>query len=101
MFTAENISGREAQAIGLVNLAVPLADLMPEAMGMAEKITKNSSFSLGMIKKGLHLASGEGSLETLMDFEVEACLACVSTRERVASLQAFANRKKGEFDHES
>lgn len=101
LFTAENISGREAAAIGLVNRSVPLEDLMPEAMAMAEKIAENSAFSISMIKKGLHLASGEASLESLMDFEIEACLACVSTRERTASLQAFENRKQKDGEHES
>ena len=34
------------------------------------------------------------SLEALMDYEVEACLACVSTKERQDSLKEFENRKK-------
>jgi enoyl-CoA hydratase len=51
-------------------------------------------FSLKMIKKGLNMALGEVSLEALMDFEVEACLACVSTKERQASLREFEDRKK-------
>ena len=29
-----------------------------------------------------------------MDYEVEACLACVSTKERQASLKDFEDRKK-------
>ncbi|MBR9986768.1 MAG: enoyl-CoA hydratase/isomerase family protein, partial [Desulfosarcina sp.] len=58
------------------------------------KITANSAFSLKMIKKGLNMAQGETSLEALMDFEVEACLACVSTKERRESLAAFEDRKK-------
>jgi enoyl-CoA hydratase len=61
---------------------------------MAAKIAQNSSFSIKMIKKGLNMAAGEVSLEALMDFEVEACLACVSTKERQASLQDFEDRKK-------
>ena len=101
LFTAENISGREAAAIGLVNKAVSRKQLMPECMAMAEKIAQNSAFSIKMIKKGLHIASGEASLETLMDFEVEACLACVSTKERVASLNAFETRKQKDTGHES
>ena len=40
------------------------------------------------------MALGETSLEALMDFEVEACLACVSTKERQDSLAAFEDRKK-------
>lgn len=94
LFTAENIDGREAARIGLVNRAVPADQLMTEAVTMADKIAANSAFSIKMIKKGLHMAQGEASLEAIMDFEVEACLACVSTKEREESLKDFENRKK-------
>jgi enoyl-CoA hydratase len=94
LFTGEYIDGSEAQRIGLVNRAVPLDKLMESVMEMAAKIAANSAFSLKMIKKGLNMARGEVSLEALMDFEVEACLACVSTKERQASLSAFEARKK-------
>ncbi|MFO7714427.1 enoyl-CoA hydratase/isomerase family protein [Desulfosarcina sp.] len=94
LFTGEYIDGVEAERIGLVNRAVPLEKLMPTVMEMAAKIAANSGFSLKMIKKGLNMALGEVSLEALMDFEVEACLACVSTKERQTSLTAFEDRKK-------
>ncbi len=94
LFTGEYIDGAEAQRIGLVNRAVPAEKLMETVMEMAAKIAANSAFSLKMIKKGLNMAQGETSLEALMDFEVEACLACVSTKERQESLAAFEDRKK-------
>jgi enoyl-CoA hydratase len=94
LFTAENITGIEAARIGLVNKAVPLETLMDEAMAMAQKIVENSAFSLKLIKKGFLMASGESSLEALMDYEIEACLACVSTKERELSLNTFEQRKK-------
>ncbi|RJP83923.1 MAG: enoyl-CoA hydratase/isomerase family protein [Desulfobacteraceae bacterium] len=93
LFTARNIDGREAERIGLVNLCVPADRLMETALQMAAEIAQNSSFSMRMIKKGLHMA-GEVSLDALMDFETEACLACVSTRERQSSLEKFETRKK-------
>ena len=94
LFTGEYIDGLEAQRIGLVNRAVPSDKLMETVMEMAATIAANSAFSLKMIKKGLNMAAGEVSLEALMDFEVEACLACVSTKERQTSLTAFEERKK-------
>lgn len=94
LFTAENIDGNEAARIGLVNRAVPADQLMDAARAMAEKIAANSAFSIKMIKKGLQMAQGEASLEAIMEFEVEACLACVSTKERQESLKDFEGRKK-------
>ncbi|MCP4114459.1 MAG: enoyl-CoA hydratase/isomerase family protein [Desulfobacteraceae bacterium] len=94
LFTAENITGEEAARIGLVNYAVPPDTLMDRAMAMAETIAKNSAFSIARIKNGLIMARGETSLEALMTYEIEACLACVSTKEREASLDSFDNRKR-------
>jgi enoyl-CoA hydratase len=94
LFTAEYIGGQEAEKIGLVNRSVPLERLMEETREMARKIARNSPFSITMIKRGLNMARGEVSLEALMDFEIEACLACVFTKERQDSLKAFEERKK-------
>lgn len=94
LFTGESIDGKEAERIGLVNKAVPLENLMEEAVAMARKIAANSAFSIKLIKRGLFMARGEASLEALMDYEIEACLACVSTKERQESLTAFEERKK-------
>lgn len=94
LFTADTIDGREAERIGLVNKAVPAEQLMEEVYAMAGRIAQNAMFSLKMIKRGLHLASGEMSLEALMDFEVEACLACVSTKSRGDALDRFEKRKQ-------
>jgi len=94
LFTAEYIDGKEAERIGLVNRAVPLDKLMDTAREMAAKIAENSTFSIKMIKQGLNMARGEVSLEALMDYEIEACLACVFTKERQESLQKFEKRER-------
>ena len=93
LFTCEYIDGKEAERIGLVNKAVPGERLMEETMSMAGKIAANSLFSINLIKKGLNMAP-EVSLEALMDYEVEACLATVSAPERLEKLEEFSDRKK-------
>jgi len=93
LFTCDYIDGKEAERIGLVNQVVPDEKLMARAMDMARKITENSAFSISLIKKGLNMAH-EVSLEALMDYEVEACLATVSAPERQDKLEEFAERKK-------
>jgi enoyl-CoA hydratase len=94
LFTAEYIDGKEAERIGLVNRAVPLEKLIETTREIAAKIAENSSFSIKMIKQGLNMARGEVSLEALMDYEIEACLACVFTKERQESLQEFEERER-------
>ncbi len=94
LFTGQYIDGKEAERIGLVNSSVPLKQLVSAAREMAEKIVANSAISIKMIKKGLQIAQSGISLDALMDFEIEACLTCVSTKERQESLTAFADRKK-------
>lgn len=100
LFTGDYIDGKEAERIGLVNKAVPAGRLMEAAREMAMKMAANSAFSIQMIKKGLLMAH-EVSLEALMDFEIEACLACVSTKERQESLKSFEERKRGVEHHVS
>jgi enoyl-CoA hydratase len=94
LFTSEYIDGKEAERIGLVNKSVPLDTLMDETRAMGKKIAENSSFSVNMIKKGLNMARDGVSLDALMDFEIEACLACVFTKERQESLKDFEERQR-------
>ncbi|MDA3894814.1 MAG: enoyl-CoA hydratase/isomerase family protein [Desulfobacteraceae bacterium] len=94
LFTAENIDGRTAEKIGLVNKAVPKDRLMDVACAMAAKIAENSAFSIKVLKQGLNMAANGKDMEALMNFEVEACLACVSSKERLSALSNFESRKK-------
>jgi enoyl-CoA hydratase len=92
-FTAENILGPEAARIGLVNHVVPDEKLMAFTYELASKIAENSVFSVKLIKKGVNMAA-EVSLEALMDYEIECCLATVSAPERLKALDEFSQRKK-------
>lgn len=53
MFTGNRISAEQAVAIGLVNRVVPDAELMTEAMALAEKIADKSPLTLKLLKRTL------------------------------------------------
>lgn len=94
LFTGRNIDGKEAERIGLVNFSVPLEKLLREALHLAREIAGNSPFSIARMKKGLLMARDGTGLEALMDYEIEACLACVNTEERSEALESFQKRNR-------
>ncbi len=51
LFTGEQISAQDALRFGLVNRVVPLPELMPTAIALAEKIAENAPVSLRRIKE--------------------------------------------------
>ena len=71
ILAAQRIDAWEAERIGLVNSVVPLEDLLPEAMGMAEKICRNAPLAVQAAKeavyRGLEMPLAEGlRLEQLL-----------------------------------
>lgn len=64
IFTAESIDAQEAYRIGLVNKVVPSAQLLPEAMKLAERICRNAPLALQAAKeavyRGIDLPLSEG-----------------------------------------
>ncbi len=95
IFTAEYIDGKEAERIGLINKAVKKDKLMEEAIRLAEKIIKNSSLSIMLIKRLLNIAKETG-IYSIMQYEIEVCLNAVFSEERPERIREFEKRKKGE-----
>lgn len=96
MLTGSRISAAEAQAAGLVNRVVPLAELMPEVHSLAVAIANNSPVSVEMV---LH------SLRTGMDVPMERALlverfagaAAASSADQREGIRAFMSRQTPRF----
>lgn len=90
-FVAEPITAEHALRIGLVNAVASRETLMDEALQLAQKIAANSSSSLALTKRLLHLrrdgASLEGAMRETRNAFAECCVSA-DTGERIRRLQA-------------
>jgi len=54
LFTGDSLTAQEALQIGMVNKVVPLDELVPQTMAMAQKIARQDAFALRMAKRAVN-----------------------------------------------
>lgn len=67
LFTGEPISAERAHALGMVNRVVPRAELREQTEALAERIARNSRFSLALAKKAVDAAAEAQGQRIAMD----------------------------------
>jgi enoyl-CoA hydratase len=90
--TGDNVSGSEALRLGLVNIAVPVSDVMKAAEDLATRILKGAPLSVAFIKeairKGVELPLEEG---LRLEADLSAMLA--TTEDSKEGPRAFAEKR--------
>ncbi len=95
-FTADVISGAEAARLGVVNRAVPAADLAREAAALARRLADLPTVAIGYMKKNLALAE-HGSLSEVMDSEAIHMVRTMATEDHKAASLAFVEKRPPVF----
>ena len=85
-YTADAITGKEAERIGLVNLAVPLEKLEEALKTVAKKIMANSPQSIAAYKK-LYNENESLTLEESLELEFSSEFDITDTDERLAGFR--------------
>ncbi|MDR7463597.1 MAG: enoyl-CoA hydratase-related protein [Armatimonadota bacterium] len=96
ILTAQPISAQRAYEVGLVNRVVPLGELMPTALKLAETICANAPLAVRTAKeavwRGLHLSLEEGlRLEALLGDPLR------ETEDVQEGLRSFREKRRPEF----
>jgi len=93
IFAAKRITAKEAERIGLVEYAVPRAELMERALELAQQIAENAPIAVRQAKRAVQSVFNV-DLETGLAIEQLAYEATIPTKDRLEGLQAFKERRK-------
>ncbi|HOM13163.1 MAG TPA: enoyl-CoA hydratase-related protein [Rubrivivax sp.] len=96
-FTAEVVSGAEAQRIGLVNRAVPAALLAEAARTWAAALAALPTVALGYMKRNLNTGL-RGSLADVLDAEAVHMVRTFDTEDHKAAALAFVDKRAPRFE---
>lgn len=95
-FTADVISGAQAASLGIVNRAVPSADLEREAALLARKLADLPTVAIGYMKKNLNQAE-QGTLASVLDSEAIHMVRTMQTEDHKAASLAFVEKRPPMF----
>jgi 2-(1,2-epoxy-1,2-dihydrophenyl)acetyl-CoA isomerase len=96
-FTGEVITGADAQRIGLVNRAVPAAQLPDAARAWATELAALPTVAIGYMKRNLNVAL-RGSLSDVLDAEAIHMVRTFETADHKAAAAAFVEKRAPRFD---
>jgi enoyl-CoA hydratase len=90
--TGDNVTGSEAQRLGLVNVVAPAGDVLKAAEDLANRILKGAPMSVAFIKeaikKGIELALEEG-----LRLEADLSALVATTEDSKEGPRAFAEKR--------
>ncbi len=96
-FTGEVLRGDEARKIGLVNRAVPAAQLAEAAAAWAAELAALPTVAIGYIKRNLNVGL-RGSLADVMDAEAIHMIRCFETDDHKGAAAAFVEKRSPRFE---
>ncbi len=96
MLLGERIGADKAEAWGLIHKAVDDAELMPQAMALAERLAAGPTSALGLMRQGLARALEQSYAEALATEATHQMLAGDTADAREGAL-AFLERRKAVF----
>jgi 2-(1,2-epoxy-1,2-dihydrophenyl)acetyl-CoA isomerase len=95
-FTADVITGAEALALGIVNKAVPAAELPQVAADYARYLAGLPTLAIGYMKRNLNTAQ-HATLTEVLDLEALHMVRTMMTEDHKAASQAFVQKAKPVF----
>ncbi|MDZ4374284.1 MAG: enoyl-CoA hydratase [Phenylobacterium sp.] len=95
-FMADVITGAQAAELGIVNRAVPAAELAQAAGELARRLASLPTIAIGHMKKNLNVAE-HGTLTAVLDSEAIHMIRTMMTEDHKAASKAFVEKRAPVF----
>lgn len=96
MFTGDMVPAQRAAEMGMINSVVADAELMDQAMSIAERLAQSPTAAIGQIKRLLD-ASTVNDYGGQLDLEREAQIEAGKTKDFVEGVSAFLEKRPARF----
>ena len=96
IFTGEMVDAEEAHRIGLFDRVVPHEDFRDAVAELAGRLAAKPALPLRLAKRALR-KSLSTSLEAMLDYEVEAQVACFESAAAREGIRAFLEKREADF----
>ncbi len=96
-FTADVITGAEAERLGIVNKAVPAAELETVAGEWARRLAGLPTLAIGYMKRNLNAAE-HATLGEVLDLEATHMIRTFATDDHRAAAKAFVEKRAPVFE---
>ncbi len=96
LLTGELVSAAEAADWGLVNRAVPTAQVLPDALRLAGEIAEKSPLTVAIGKSAFY-AQSEMSLSDAYDYAAKVMVENMMARDAQEGIDAFLGKRKPEW----
>lgn len=96
MFTGDFMTAAEAERIGLINRAVPRADLMPQAMALAARLADSAPWALRLLKSSM-LHGAEMPLDAALAHEQATISLVFDSDDAHEGCRAFLQKRAPGF----